>query len=354
MPARASDTLRAAIQELGKLGRSIKQISDALQCSTKLVKTWINREDTRDRARAGGRRKIDSNDQKALTRLQHNYKYNTLNKLLPVFNTSLKKRGKEPISRSTLGRATKDTIPKQHPKVDNLSQSNKTARKRYCLVARDNPCIYGDSCTISVSKLQKLQLRSKYPGQLLLKPIKRHSDFTVHLYAFIMDGDTAKSRLVFVMQKTRAQMLASGIPKAQVKATRAFSGEHTREVWLAAAELAAVNSCASNCSFIIDNASQHTGKGGQKMLRDAGIHAQVVPLPPHSPDLNPIEHVWPELQRRSADKMGKKVISNAGQLKRIITAAWKEIPTKLVRDCVRAVAKHKALCIEQEGGGPVC
>jgi hypothetical protein len=52
--------------------------------------------------------------------------------------------------------------------------------------------------------------------------------------------------------------------------------------------------------------------------------------------------------------MGKKVISNAGQLKRIITAAWKDIPTKLVRDCVRAVAKHKALCIEQEGGGPVC
>jgi hypothetical protein len=214
--------------------------------------------------------------------------------------------------------------------------------------------MYGDSCTISVSKLQKWQLRGKYPGVMVITPVGRRSDYTVHCYGFIMNQPKAKSALVFVTTKTKQQMLASGIPKAQVDKAKAFSGAHTRQVWAAAAKLAANNGCVNSCIIIIDNASQHTGRPGTRMLCDAGIHAQVVFLPPHSPDLNPIEHVWPELQRRAADKMGKKVIKGVTQLKRIIECAWAEISDDMVRKCVAAVEKHKQMCVERGGGGPVC
>lgn len=346
--------MRAAIQELGQLGLSRKEISDQLNVSDKVVKTWITRDETSDHPRTAGHSKLDSNDQRSLTRLAQNQKYNTLDKLLPVVNTSLKKRGKQTISRSTLHRNTKGKVVKQHPVKETLTPSNKTKRERYCLVVRDTPCMYGDSCTISVSKLQKWQLRGKYPGVMVIKPVGRRSDYTVHLYGFVMDQPKAKSALVFVTTKTKQQMLASGIPKKQVEKAKAFSGVHTKEVWAAAAKLAADNGCANSCSIIIDNASQHTGRPGKRMLRAAGIHAQVAYLPAHSPDLNPIEHVWPELQRRAADKMGKKVIHSVTQLKRIIERAWAEITDEMVRACVAAVDAHKQLCLDRQGGGPVC
>ncbi|WP_238358216.1 IS630 family transposase [Piscirickettsia salmonis] len=48
-------------------------------------------------------------------------------------------------------------------------------------------------------------------------------------------------------------------------------------------------------TVIMDNASFHKSKGVKEAIEDAGCH--LLFLPPYSPDLNPIEHVWSPTQR---------------------------------------------------------
>ena len=47
---------------------------------------------------------------------------------------------------------------------------------------------------------------------------------------------------------------------------------------------------------ILDNLSAHKVRGVRQLIEDRG--AQVLYLPPYSPDLNPIEQAWSELKQR--------------------------------------------------------
>ena len=49
---------------------------------------------------------------------------------------------------------------------------------------------------------------------------------------------------------------------------------------------------------IMDNLGSHKGRAARAAIRSAGAH--LIFLPPYSPDLNPIEHVWDMLGRRIA------------------------------------------------------
>jgi len=74
-----------------------------------------------------------------------------------------------------------------------------------------------------------------------------------------------------------------------------YYGYTNGEVFLAWGELALCKELKPNQVVIMDNASFHKSDRVKELIEGAGC--KLIYLPPYSPDLNPIEHVWANLKR---------------------------------------------------------
>lgn len=81
--------------------------------------------------------------------------------------------------------------------------------------------------------------------------------------------------------------------------------------------------------FMQDGARCHVAKQSLAYLERKGQRL-MVNWPPYSPDLNPIELLWAELDRRIAER----VPTSVEELKRIAQEEWMAIPTTLINDFV--------------------
>jgi transposase len=64
------------------------------------------------------------------------------------------------------------------------------------------------------------------------------------------------------------------------------------EAWI---EQSLIKELKKGQTVVLDNASFHKSDKIKKLIESAGC--KVIFLPPYSPDLNPIEHVWANLKR---------------------------------------------------------
>ncbi|XP_048480440.1 transcriptional regulator ERG homolog [Plutella xylostella] len=85
-----------------------------------------------------------------------------------------------------------------------------------------------------------------------------------------------------------------------------------------------------NAMFMHDNARAHTAQVVNEYFHDVGIHK--MEWPARSPDLNPIEHAWDELDRRVRDRVPPPITLRG--LKDALIKEWENIPQHMLKNLV--------------------
>ncbi|UYV79884.1 Transposase [Cordylochernes scorpioides] len=101
-----------------------------------------------------------------------------------------------------------------------------------------------------------------------------------------------------------------------------------------------------NALYQQDNARLHTARISQQALQD--VH--MLPWPPYSPDLSPIEHVL--------DIIGGRLhalpqLRSEDELWQMVEREWRAIPQDAIRTLIDSLPRRVAACIAVRGG-PTC
>lgn len=84
--------------------------------------------------------------------------------------------------------------------------------------------------------------------------------------------------------------MISALNAGNLIATLVFEGYTNREVFITYLKYVLIPTLKKGQIIIMDNASYHKGPEIEKIITAAQCSLKY--LPPHSPDLNPIEHYW--------------------------------------------------------------
>ncbi|UYV83546.1 K02A2.6-like [Cordylochernes scorpioides] len=97
-----------------------------------------------------------------------------------------------------------------------------------------------------------------------------------------------------------------------------------------------------NALYLQDNARPHTARISQQALQDV----QMLPWPPYSPDLSPIEHVWDIIGRRLHALPQPR---SEDELWQMVEGEWRAIPQDAIRTLIDSLPRRVAACIAVRG-----
>ncbi|GFX04678.1 transposable element Tc1 transposase [Trichonephila clavipes] len=95
-----------------------------------------------------------------------------------------------------------------------------------------------------------------------------------------------------------------------------------------------------------DNCSIHTSRLSPTWFDELGVQKR--DWPSQSPDLNPLEHLWDELERRFGSQ--PKRPSSLQALTSAVMDAWKAIPMVIYQKLVESLSKRVQAVIHAKGG----
>ena len=88
--------------------------------------------------------------------------------------------------------------------------------------------------------------------------------------------------------------------------------------------------------FLQDNAPAHTAKLCQEFYKEKKLN--LMPFPPNSPDLNPIENVWSHIE----NEIRYKPLNILEDLKKEVENAWNNMDKKIIQKCIESMP----ICLE--------
>ena len=97
-----------------------------------------------------------------------------------------------------------------------------------------------------------------------------------------------------------------------------------------------LNHNGSGITFQQDNARPHTARITQAFLQQQNI--DVLPWPSKSPDLNPIEHIWDELDRRVRQRPHKPI--TLPELRQALQDEWNNLPQAVISTVIAAMRRR--------------
>lgn len=104
--------------------------------------------------------------------------------------------------------------------------------------------------------------------------------------------------------------------------------------------------CPAPISNTQDGARCHTDHHVTTYLEGKDVHF-IRDWPPYSPDLNPIEQTWRELDRRWSIKFGSA--SDVAELKRQVAEIWASFTQEFVNGYVTSFKAKAAECVAKKG-----
>ncbi|UYV69241.1 hypothetical protein LAZ67_6002959 [Cordylochernes scorpioides] len=97
-----------------------------------------------------------------------------------------------------------------------------------------------------------------------------------------------------------------------------------------------------NALYQQDNTRPHTARISQQALQ----YVQMLPWPPYSPDLSPIEHVWDIIGRRLHALPQPR---SEDELWQMVEREWRAIPQDAIRTLIDSLPRRVAACIAVHG-----
>ena len=97
--------------------------------------------------------------------------------------------------------------------------------------------------------------------------------------------------------------------------------------------------------FIQDNARQHKARNTVQILQANNI--RMLDWPACSPDLNPIEHLWDEIDRRIRRLPAQQDLA---QLEQDILQVWRNLPQQFIHNYVNSMRSRCQAVIDAQGG----
>jgi transposase len=101
-----------------------------------------------------------------------------------------------------------------------------------------------------------------------------------------------------------------------------------------------------NMTFMQDNATPHTAIATRQHLQNANVN--VLDWPAKSPDLNPIEHLWDNLDKKLRQR--RQQPGNVQQLRQALVAEWNAIHQPDIGTLVNSMRRRCQAVIDAQGG----